>query len=106
LRNSEDSEGIRYLGANLNSDGDLVVTGQDIGSGVSEIFGSSINEYEWVYTIKSEHISILTKALGGMEGDNIIGLIREKCTGERTANFEEIIREQVPHDFWNWMGDD
>ena len=106
LRDSKDSDGIRYLGASLKSNGDLIINGHDLGSGVSKIFGSDFNEYEWNYTVDSKNLSLLIKELGGNEKDHILQLIREKCTGMKAINLEEVVRKKVPHNFWNWMGDD
>ena len=103
LRDTDDSDGVRYLGANLNSDGELMVTGHDLGSGVSKIFGKDLDEYEWIFTIDSEQFPILIKELGGNVGDNVINLIRKKCTGTKAIDLEEVIREKVPHDFWSWI---
>ena len=106
LRDSEDANGTRYLEARMSGGRDLIVEGHDIGKGVSGSFGEGISEYEWNYTIKKENIPLLIKALGGKEGDDILELIADRCTGEAAQNLEEVIRDNnIPHEFWNHMGD-
>ncbi len=46
LRRNRDQRGYRYLAAELQSNGDLVFVGQDLGAGVSDSFGCC----EYVYS--------------------------------------------------------
>ncbi len=46
LRDTRDEGGARYLEAAIKSNGDLVISGQDLGPGVKAFFG--VSEYEWV----------------------------------------------------------
>ena len=84
----------------------MIIEGQDLGKGVSGAFGEGISEYEWNYIIKKEDIPLLIKALGGEEGNDILELIADRCTGEGSQNLEEVIRDNnIPHQFWNRMSD-
>lgn len=104
IRNTKDADDTRYLGARLNSSGDLLIEGHDIGPGVSKVFGGGLDEYEWSYTVKSKDLLFLIRALGGKEGDDILDLIVDRCTGERAVDLEEVIRkDKIPHEFWNWI---
>ncbi|MCJ7578904.1 MAG: hypothetical protein MUP98_00035 [Candidatus Aminicenantes bacterium] len=104
LRDLEDAEGTRYLEARVKGDGALIIEGQDLGNGVRKIFGEGIGEYEWSYIIKKENIPLVIKALGGQEGDDILELITDRCTGEDAQDLEDVIRSnKIPHEFLNWM---
>ena len=106
LRDSEDANGTRYLEARMSGGRDLIIEGHDIGEGVSRAFGEDISEYEWKYLIKKEDIPLLIKVLGGEEGDDILELIADRCTGEGAQNLEEVIRDNnIPHEFSSRMGD-
>jgi len=106
LRNAEDAGGTRHLEARMSEDSNLIIEGQDLGKGVSGVFGEGISEYEWNYLIEKENIPLLIKALGGEEGDDILELIADRCTGESAQSLEKVIRDNnIPHEFSSWMGD-
>ena len=106
LRDLEGEDGTRHLEARIRGGRDLIIEGHDLGKGVSGVFGEGISEYEWNYTIKKEDIPLLIKALGGKEGDDVLALIADRCTGEGAKDLEEVIRNNnIPHKSWNHMGD-
>lgn len=49
LRDTRDDGGTRYLEAFVKSNGDLIISGQDLGPGVEAFFG--VSEYEWAWTV-------------------------------------------------------
>jgi len=77
-----------------------------MGTSVSEVFGQDLGDYEWKITIKKEDIHLLIKALIGKHDDNILELIKEKCTGENSLDLEKIIYDNdIPCKIWSWNSD-
>lgn len=65
--------------------------------------GQGISGYEWAYTINKEHVPVLIKALGGNEGDSILALLAEKCSGDHESVFSELLTtHNIPRDFGSW----
>ena len=79
LRNSRG----RHLKASINTKGDLVIEGQDLGAEVEEFFGYS--EYEWAWTISAKDCDRLLAALGG-ESDLLSALGERVFRGERSGS--------------------
>jgi hypothetical protein len=101
LRNERDKNGLRFLGAEIQPNGDLVFNGQDIGPGVEKVLGSS--EYEWYWTVKAEHISSLQQALGG---GHIITLLETHFSGEKAAGLMPFMEaHHIPFESWYRQGD-
>ena len=74
-----------------------------MGTSVGKFFGEDFSEYEWVNTIKKKDIHLLIKALGGNQDDNILELIKKKCTGENCIDLEGLISDQdIPSKTWTW----
>ena len=63
----------RHVTAKLNEDGDLVISGQDIGPSVERIFGS--DEYEYSHTIPAAYIAAFFELLGAKQVTDILGAI-------------------------------
>ncbi|MBI4287678.1 MAG: hypothetical protein HY671_04515, partial [Chloroflexi bacterium] len=49
----EIGETSRFVSAGINDNGDLVISGQDVGKNIQELFGDS--DYEYWVTVLSEH---------------------------------------------------
>jgi hypothetical protein len=102
LRNENGPGGSRVLTAEINSKGDLVFEGRDYGKGVADIFG--YDEYEWVQTIKNEHLPKLREALGNTA--ELMSMIVEKFGGDGSSNITSFMTEnEIPIEFWSRMGD-
>jgi hypothetical protein len=102
LRDQRDEDGTRYLGAYLDGP-DLVISGQDLGQGVSRVFGEDLTEYEWTHTVRAEHVPRLVEALGAPPGTHVLDAL-EGFAGARAAEVEQRLA-QVPKEFWSRVGD-
>ena len=65
LRDTRDDRGTQFEAAQMEDDGTLRVVGHDTGAGVSDVFGTAITSYEWVYVVPSGRVGALAQALGG-----------------------------------------
>src|SRR6476619_1018999 len=63
LREVRDSGGRQFEEAALENDGTVRIIGEDQGPGVSGFFGSSIDNYEWVYVVPPDRVPILIAKL-------------------------------------------
>lgn len=52
-----------YINAEINEDGDLVLSGQDVGEAPRAMFGDS--DYEYWLTVRGEHKDAVFHALNG-----------------------------------------
>ncbi|MFK8012341.1 MAG: hypothetical protein AB8B80_09890 [Marinicellaceae bacterium] len=101
LRNENNNEDSRYLSAQINSNGELVFHGQDIGSGVEKIFG--FVEYEWSWTIKKQDITQFENVMGG---GNILLQVEKHFSGEKAADlFDFLKKNEIPFESWSRTGD-
>ncbi|QKW38836.1 hypothetical protein HUT06_36430 [Actinomadura sp. NAK00032] len=75
LRSVRDEKGLRHLSATRNAAGEIVLKGQDLGKGVSEVFGPDITEYEWEHLVAAPDAARLLRALGGGPGDDVLDLL-------------------------------
>ena len=102
IREEHDGPDSRYLTAYLEPNGDLRVEGQDLGPGTAIV--SSDGEYEWGYVVDRSHLPALVSALEGVEGQDLLILIRDKWTGARAGEFEKRVRESgiALKDQWTW----
>jgi hypothetical protein len=105
LKSIRDDQGTQYLGVNREPNGGLKITGHDLGSGVSEFWGSW-SEYEYEYRIEPGDIAALVTALGGRPGDDPIELLQASFT-DPTARLSPILGSggPVPAAFWSRVGD-
>ena len=102
LRDEKTATDTRFLSARLNEQGDLVIEGQDLGQGVKDIFDCI--EYEWAWTIKSEHLPAMKKALSANNG--ILDALKQHFSDKNAANLHSFIKDhEIPHEFWSRIGD-
>lgn len=102
LRNVQEAGDIRYLGAILTGDGELKIEGQDVGDDVEEIFG--YREYEWVWTIRSEDVAALLKALG--KSSDPLSALEAQFSGEDAGKLKAFLdTNEIPHEAWSRVGD-
>lgn len=102
LREERTKDDYRYLEAKINKDGDLVFEGQDLGEGVKSYYGCI--EYEWIWTIKAEHLPLLEKAMG--KTGNILKNIELEFGGHKATNLYTFLKENnVPFEVWSRIGD-
>ncbi len=91
----------RHVTAKLTEEGNLVVSGQDIGPSVERIFGSA--EYEYSHTIPAPLIAAFFELLGAREVTDILGAIDHFGRGrfpEIAAALEEA-KKTMPIQFWS-----
>lgn len=104
LRDMHDEGGHRSLAASLAADGTLTITGQDLGDGVEQFFGPGNREYEWVWTIRAQHLPQLATALGA--DDDLLAALAARFTGDRAADLQPFLDEHgISYEAWSRVGD-
>ena len=106
LRELRDAGGTRSLTARRREDGAIVIEGQDLGPGVEAVFGPGLNEYEWAWMIGPDAFPAAIEALGGHEGDDLLGLLAAWSVCHGGADPGSHCKDAgVVIDFWNRIGD-
>lgn len=101
LREIQDQDGTRRLSAGLEGDG-LVIRGWDYGDGVERFFG--YREYEWVWTVRAQHLPALLSALGAE--DDVISALEQRFSGDRSGEIGSFLEEHgIPYESWSRVGD-
>lgn len=86
----------------LTSDGELVITGQDLGKAVEEFFGD--REYEFKRTLPPSSVEMIRGLLGLNPGQDLLEAIKARFS--TTAEIEAFVAaNKVPNTFWNRSGD-
>ena len=91
----------RHLWAHVDSNGDLVIAGQDLGPTVEQFFGE--REYEWAHTIKKQHIPQFLELLNQDPVANVMTVL-QGYAGERCALVCDAITaaaDKFPIEFWS-----
>ena len=102
LRNQKDDRIYRYLGARIKENGDLLIEGQDLGSGVEDAFGCA--EYEWYWTIKVKDLHLFNQALGF--SGNILCLLKIYFSNENAVELYQFMKKNnIPFDSYSRIGD-
>jgi hypothetical protein len=103
LRDEHNGEDHRHLSASLDSNGNLVIEGHDLGPGTAMI--SSDGEYEWTTTVAAGDIGRLLELLGAARDANILDVLVASYTGRGSYELETIIRESdIEVERWSWSG--
>ena len=91
----------RRVVAKLNEDGNLVISGQDIGPSVERIFGSDENEYS--HTIPAAFIDAFFELLGARQVTDILGAIDHfgRVRYSEIVDALEDAKEIMPIEFWS-----
>ena len=106
LREQQDADGVRHLGAEWRENGGLIIEGQDLGPGVERVFGAGLTEYEWTWSIAPEALDATVAALGGHEGDDVLTLLGDWSAAHGGRDPGSHLREAgVPIEFWSRTGD-
>ncbi len=97
-RNGADS---RTIWASLAENGDLVISGQDIGPGVERVFGS--DEYEFSHTIPSDYVLPFLKILGAIKVTDVLTALRAfgGSRYEEITDALETAQTSMPIRFWS-----
>ena len=93
----------RHVTAELNEDGNLVISGQDIGPSVERIFGS--DEYEYSHTIPALFIAQFFELLGAKQVTDILGAIDHFGRGRypEIVDALEKAKGAMPIKFWSHL---
>jgi hypothetical protein len=91
LRDQREGRDSRYLEAYLGMDGSLHIDGHDLGPATSIV--APDGEYEWFRTIEAEHLPGFLQLLGGRPGDDILQVLEERWSGERSGDLERLLSE-------------
>lgn len=92
----------RSLTARYRRGRDLVFEGQDLGEGVSDVWG--YDEYEWTWTIKAFDVPKLMLALDVRR--KLLTEIKRRFSGPNASFIEDFLKENtVPYLFWSRVGD-
>lgn len=103
LRDTSDKGGSRHLTARLAPSGDVVIEGQDLGSGVEEAFGGGLREYEWAWTIRAANVRQLAEAL---DAEDVLKGLQARFSGDRSSELGSFLEKTgVPVEFWSRVGD-
>jgi hypothetical protein len=89
LRDEHDGADSRHLSAHLTAAGDLRVEGQDLGPATASLTGG--DEYEWVTTVRSAHLSALVALLDADPGASLLDVLEARYTGAAAAELEGIL---------------
>ena len=101
LRADEKGPNRSYLDASLNAEGNLVLAGQDLGPVTAIV--SSDGEYEYWITVKAEHFPQLLALLEASPDADVLEVLAEHWTGERSYELERLIRGSgIPQEFFSY----
>jgi hypothetical protein len=92
LRDEKRADGSHLgLWAYLDTAGQLHIDGQDLGPVTRTV--STDGEYEYFKIVRHDYIPGLVAVLGGKPEDDILDLLKENWTGEKSYELEDIMRE-------------
>ena len=97
-RNGADS---RSVWASLAENGNLIISGQDIGPGVERVFGS--DEYEFSYRVPSDYVLPFLEILGATKVTDVLTALRvfSGPRYEEITNALETAKQSMPIRFWS-----
>jgi hypothetical protein len=99
-RNGDDS---RYLTAHLEANGDLRLSGQDLGPGTGMV--SSDGEYEWEKVVPADHLPTLRSLLDVPDGADLLDDLAGRGTGSASYELEQRLRDSdIPVQLWTYGG--
>jgi hypothetical protein len=106
IHSETDDRGSRMVEVHIGDEGELVISGQDLGPAVSEFWGGGCTEYEFAHTIKREDLSVFLEALGAASDDDVIEVLRQKYLNPAFLLRSYLEPEtSVPFTFWSRLGD-
>ena len=97
-RNGADS---RSVWASLAENGNLIISGQDIGPGVERVFGS--DEYEFSHRVPSDYVLPFLEILGATKVTDVLTALRvfSGPRYEEITNALETAKQSMPIRFWS-----
>ncbi len=92
-----------FVGALINSTGDLVIDGQDLGPATAVV--RSDGEYAWTVTVPYASLGRAAAVLGGVEGEPILELLARKYGGRAAYGIRQTLEDAgIPVELWTWGG--
>ncbi len=102
LQDIHDGRGTMFEAAQMEDDGTLRVVGHDTGSRVSDVFGTGITSYEWVYVVPPGRVSALVQALGAEPGDGVLDALASYYQ-QHDGRLSELLRSpEIAAQFSTW----
>ena len=102
LRDTRDDRGTQFEAAQMEDDGTLRVVGHDTGAGVSDVFGTAITSYEWVYVVPSGRVNALARALGAKPGYDVLDALASYYQ-QHDGRISQLLRSpEIAAEFDNW----
>ena len=99
LRDEHDGADSRYLTARLEANGDLRLSGQDLGPGTRPVSGDG--EYEWETVVPAGHVPALLRALDAPADADVLEELAARWTGPASYDLERrISSSDIPVRFW------
>ena len=91
----------RTIWASLAENGDLVISGHDIGPGVERVFGS--DEYEFAHTVPFDYVLPFLKILGATKVTDVLTALRHFGGPhyEEITDALETAKQSMPIRFWS-----
>ena len=91
----------RTIWASLAENGDLVISGHDIGPGVERVFGS--DEYEFAHTVPFDYVLPFLKILGATKVTDVLTALRHfgGSRYEEITDALETAQTSMPIRFWS-----
>jgi len=91
LRDEQSNFNRRHLSAHLDAEGNLHISGHDLGPATSQMSGD--DEYEWFTVYAAAELPAIVALLDGEPGEHILDLLASRWTGERAGELERRLRE-------------
>ena len=92
----------RRIWASVDADGNLIISGQDIGPKVERFFGT--DEYEFAHTVPVAYLEAFISMLGVDSFDDPLEAIKRfgGSNYETLSDVLEQAKETMPIKFWSW----
>jgi hypothetical protein len=102
LTSVRDERGTMWRAVELTDGGGLAILGQDLGSGVEDVFG--YGEYEFKRGLSATAVSSLRALLGLAEDAELLAAIEDRF--KTTIELEAFIEKyDIPSELWSRVGD-
>ena len=93
LRHEVDGEDRRSLWAEMTAEGNLLISGQDLGPATGIV--SPDGEYEWFKTIRAEHLPAFRELLGIRDHEDLLTALEDRWSGKHSHELEAKLRDET-----------
>lgn len=104
LRQERDGPDSRHMSVRLESCGDLVIEGQDLGPKVADFWGVGYEEYEFAVVVPAAYMQRLADVLGCLVHDILDCLVARYRGGASPRLTTDILAAGVEARFWSRVG--